>query len=67
MSFCTSAGFFPDQFQAICHSFLQAKGLPFADVLPIEEIQAALAGQDVASFDDDDIIYTPPLTLWAFL
>src|SRR5262249_45733554 len=49
-------------------SFLQHEGLPFSDVLPAEDIQAAL-GAEGASFaaGQDDAVYTPEVTLWAFL
>jgi hypothetical protein len=46
---------------------LQAPGLPFADVLSTEEIQAAFDEQGVDFATEDDHIYTPPVTLWAFL
>jgi hypothetical protein len=48
-------------------SFLQSEGLPFADVLPEEEIQQAFADAEVDFAQEEDEIYTPPLTLWAFL
>src|SRR5205085_10799239 len=49
-------------------SFLQHDGLPFADVLPAEEIQAAFDAEG-ASFADgqDGAVYTPEVALWAFL
>jgi hypothetical protein len=47
-------------------SFLQHDGLPFADALPEEQIQRAFAA--AATFaDDDEAVYTPSVTLWAFL
>lgn len=57
-----------DRFQLVLRSFLQKKGLPFANVLPEEKIQQAFdeEGIDFAC-DDDDRVYTPALTLWAFL
>jgi putative transposase len=46
---------------------LQQPGLPFADVLSAEEIQAVFDEQNVDFATEDDHIYTPPITLWAFL
>lgn len=57
-----------DDFQAILDSFLHDEGLPFSDALPLDEFIAAFGDEgDVASHDDDDVIYTPGVTLWAFL
>jgi putative transposase len=49
-------------------SFLQHDGLPFADLLPEEDIQRAFdeAGASFAQ-DEPDGVYTPAVTLWAFL
>jgi len=48
-------------------SFLQRPGLPFADVLSEEAIQAAFDRADVRFGEDEDAVYTPAITLWAFL
>jgi len=48
-------------------SFLQRPGLPFADVITEESIQAKFDGQGVSFADDDEAVYTPAVTLWAFL
>ena len=59
-----------DRFQLVLSSFLQKKGLPFANVLSEEKIQQAFdeEGIDFASDQDDDgRVYTPAVTLWAFL
>ncbi len=48
-------------------SFLQRPGLPFADALPEEAIQEAFDDEDASFADDPDAIYTPAVTLWAFL
>ena len=45
----------------------QEPGLPFAEVLPEERIAAAFDEQGVAFAQDEDAIYTPAVTLWAFL
>jgi hypothetical protein len=51
----------------ILASFLQRRGLPFADVLPEEAIQAAFDDEDASFADEEDAVYTPAVTLWAFL
>ena len=49
-------------------SLLQAPGLPFADTLSAEQIQHAFDAENVPFGDDDDeVVYTPPVTLWAML
>jgi hypothetical protein len=48
-------------------SFLHQSGLAFADVLPEAQIQAAFDDEDLAFAQDDDDVYTPAVTLWAFL
>ena len=63
MSFC--------RFRLILSSFLQRPGLPFADVLPEEAIEQAFAHAGVSSqqqlAQDENIVYTAAVTLWAFL
>jgi hypothetical protein len=51
----------------VLDSFLQRPGLPFADVLPEEQIQAAFEEEEGVFAQDEDAIYTPAVTLWAFL
>ncbi|MFH1109292.1 MAG: IS4 family transposase [Planctomycetota bacterium] len=70
MSFYHGCGTLPHRFRLVLSSFLQEEGLPFADVLPEEEIERAfeeasvsLGGED----DGQDAVYTPAVTLWAFL
>jgi hypothetical protein len=46
---------------------LQAGGLPFADVLPEAEIRATFITESVCFAADDGDIYTPAVTLWAWL
>jgi len=54
-------------FSCIASAFLQCDGLPFAQVLSQEEIEATFA-EDSASFADrEDAVYTPAVTLWAWL
>ncbi len=55
-------------FLFVLNSFLQQPGLPFADVLPEDRRSlAAFDEQGVAFAQEEDEIYTPQLTLWAFL
>jgi hypothetical protein len=68
MSFSTSTRLLPQRFRMVLASFLQHPGLPFADVLPEEQIQSALEDQQALfAQDGDDVVYTPAITLWAFL
>jgi hypothetical protein len=67
MSFYRADGFWPRRFGLIQASFLQAEGLPFAEVLPEEAIQQAFADKGVDFAQEADAIYTPSLTLWGFL
>jgi hypothetical protein len=55
------------RFQLVLSSFLQHDGLPFADALPEEGIQRAFDDADANFADDEEDIYTPSVTLWAFL
>lgn len=68
MSFCTSSQSLSRRFGLVLTSFLQQPGLPFAQALPAERIQAAFDDEGVAFADEDEGgIYTPPVTLWALL
>src|SRR5271155_2787598 len=53
------------RFGLVLRSFLQHRGLPFAQALPEETIQQAFDDEGV-TFGEGDV-YTPALTLWAFL
>ena len=57
----------PRQFRPMLASFLQHPGLPFADALPEEAIQKAFDREHVRFGEDEDAVYTPAMTLWAFL
>jgi hypothetical protein len=48
-------------------SFLQKDGLPFAEVLPEERIEKAFAEEGADFAEDEDCVYTPAVSLWAFL
>src|SRR5437870_539838 len=55
------------RFRLVLSSFGQHDGLRFAAVLPEETIAQAFADADADFAQDEDDIYTPALTLWAFL
>jgi putative transposase len=67
MSFYPPSPSRPRSFRFVLSSFLQQPGLPFAQVLPEETIQQAFDDEacDFARGDED--VYTPAVTLWAFL
>ena len=70
MSFYHGCKTLTRRFHLVLASFLQSDSLPFGDVLPEEEIERAFAEEGVALWsadDQDGAVYTPPLTLWAFL
>ena len=67
MFFCTSVRLLPQQFRVVLASLLQTPGLPFADSLSEEAIEAAFHEEGVSFGQEDDEVYTPALTLWAFL
>jgi putative transposase len=58
---------FPQRFGVVLSSFMQHPGLPFADVLPEEKIEQAFDDENRTFAQDDDAVYTPALTMWAFL
>ncbi len=72
MSFRTSARSLPQRFRLVLTSFLQVSGLAFANVLAEDDIQQACNeegvdfGQPTAD-DNHQVVYTPAVTLWAFL
>ena len=57
------------QFDVVRRSFLQQPGLPFADALSEERLEQALIDEDISFGDEqpDETVYTPAVTLWAFL
>ena len=52
------------QLQSLRRHFLQGAGLPFSDVLPAQRVLDALAA---AAVTFRDRLFTPVVTLWAFL
>ncbi len=67
MSLYTQSRSLPKQFRLILASFLQRPGLVFADVLPEDAIEKAFVDEESTFADDDDAVYTPAITMWAFL
>ncbi|MCH7704067.1 MAG: IS4 family transposase [Planctomycetes bacterium] len=55
------------RFRLILASFLQRRDLPFADVLPEQAMEKAFDDEDATFAEDEDAIFTPAVTLWAFL
>lgn len=54
-------------FSLVQNAFLQTEGLPFAEVLPEAEVEAAFVAENACFAADKGDIYTPGLTLWAWL
>jgi hypothetical protein len=54
-------------FATVFRSFGSADGMPFADVLSEQDIQNACDAEGVWFGEGDDDVYTPAVTLWAFL
>ena len=57
-----------ERFQLVLSSFLQQQGLPFSSVLSEERIQQVFDDADVSfAKHEENPVYTPAITLWAFL
>jgi len=67
MSFYRKGESLSARFRTILDAFLQTPGLPFADVLCEEEIQQVFEEEGVCFAAEEDSVYTPAVTLWAFL
>ena len=67
MSFYQGRKLLPQRFRLVLLSVMQATGLPFSDVLTEEEIEDAFDEQESWFAQEEDDVFTPPLTLWAFL
>ena len=74
MSFRTSRGSLDRGFELVRRSLLQADGLPFAKALCVEQMQRAFAAEGVRfgaadgdPQEDEGIVYTPAIVLWAML
>ena len=55
------------QFRLVLSSFLHKDGLPFSEALGEEEIRKAFDEEGASFASDEGSIYTPAVTLWAFL
>jgi hypothetical protein len=55
------------RFTTTLQTFAQQDGLPFATVLSEDTIQQLAIDEDMTFATDPDDVYTPALTLWAFL
>jgi hypothetical protein len=67
MSLSSSQPSLPYGFQLVLTSFLQATGLPFCKVLTAEHIARVFSEEGVKFGQQDNAIFTPAVTLWAFL
>jgi len=67
MSFYQAGRFLPRQFRLVLASVLQASGLPFSDVLTEDEITEAFHQENCLFAREEGDVFTPPVTLWAFL
>ena len=70
MSFRSSSVESGRAFECVRRSWLQADDLPFSNVLTAERLAEVFEseGVDFANADDNpDVVYTPAVTLWAFL
>ena len=57
----------PRRFQLVLASFLQHPALPFANVITEESIDRAMTEEQVSFGEDEEAVFTPAITLWAFL
>ena len=55
------------RFTTLLHSYVQSDGLPLASVLTEPQIQAAARAERVTFGTRDNDVYTPAITLWAFV
>ena len=67
MAFYQTCCQLPRRFRILLASFLQSESLAFAEVLPEAKIQQAFDEEDANFAQHEEDIYTPPLTMWAFL
>jgi hypothetical protein len=67
MSFRIFPGGLPRRFRVVQQSFLQHDGLAFAEVLPEQDIQTAFEEEGASFAQEEGDVYTPSVTLWAFL
>ena len=67
MSFYTHPRSLPQRFRLVLSSVLQHGSLLFSDVLDADQVQQAFEDVQACFSEEDDVVYTPALTLWVFL
>ena len=67
MSFYKQTRSLQKRFRLVLASFLQRPGLPFSDALTEDAIQKAFDDEGAGFAEDQEAVYTPAITLWAFL
>jgi hypothetical protein len=67
MPFYQHAKSLPQRFRLVLSSFMQHDDLPFKDTLSEETIQEAFEEEDALFAQDEEDVYTPAITVWAFL
>lgn len=69
MSFRSSRGESGRAFASVRRSWLQSDELPFSSVLTAERLADVFEshGVDCSGVDNPEVVYTPAVTLWAFL
>lgn len=67
MSFYQGRRLLPQRFRLVLASALQSSGLAFSDVLTAEEIDAVFDEEGAWFAQEEDDVFTPSVTLWAFL
>ena len=67
MSFYQNNSTLSQRFRHVQASFLQEDGLAFAKVLPEEQIEKAFTDAHAQFAREEGNVYTPAVTLWAFL
>lgn len=67
MSFRIFPSGLPRRFRVVQQSFWHRDGLAFAEVLSEQDIQAAFDQEGVSFAPEEGDVYTPSVTLWAFL
>jgi len=58
---------FTKGFRLVLEPFLQGPGLPFSEVLSAAEVQAAFEAEGVCGEQSSRTVFTPAVTLWAWL
>lgn len=66
-SYAVSSDASKSSFSIIAGAFMQSEGLPFAEVLSEEEIEATFAEEKVSFAKKTTDVFTPAVTLWAWL